>query len=188
MGVTVEHLTDTELIARARAPFSRGREAAFETLVRRHAPRVHALARSLVGVGAADDVVQEVFVSVHRHLGAFRGDAAFGTWLHRVTLNACYAALRVRPSVPFSEVPEPVSGSDPVREGERADLRARLTWALAQLPREQREAVALRELSGLTYEEVAEVMGVELGTVKSRINRGRVALRALLSAQGVRPE
>lgn len=126
-------------------------------------------------------------MSVHRGLRSFRGDAQFSTWLHRVTLNACYKALWARPSLPLDDTPDLVASSDPVHVGEIADLRARLAWAFAQLPADQREAVALRELSSLEYQEIAQVLGVELGTVKSRISRGRQALRKLLIKEGVTP-
>lgn len=155
--------------------------------MRRHLPRVSALAHSMVGAGSAPDVVQEVLVSTHRALRSFRGEAQFSTWLHRVTLNACYKALRTKPTVALEDAPDLIAASDPVRAGELAALRDKLAWALGQLPREQREAVALRELSGLEYAEIAEVLGLELGTVKSRIARGRAALRALLLKEGVTP-
>lgn len=164
-------------------------EAAFEMLVRRHAAAVHRLAAGLVGPGAADDVVQDVFIAVHRGLRGFRGEAAFSTWLHRITLNACHKALRGKghPTVPLGGGPEPAAPHDPVRAGEQADLRARLAQALQTLPEDQREAVSLRELSGLDYAEIAAITGAELGTVKSRINRGRAALRAYLTRAGITP-
>jgi len=176
----VNELTDTQLIALAAH-----QDAAFEALVRRHAPGIHRLAVHLVGSGSADDVVQEVFLSVHRNLKTFRGEAQFSTWLHRVTLNACYSLLRKRQPEALGGVPEPQSTADPVAESENMQLRERLAWALAQLPPEQREAVALRELSGLEYAAIAEITRTEIGTVKSRINRGRAALRALLTARGI---
>lgn len=160
---------------------------AFEALVRRHAPAVHRLAANTVGPGAADDVVQEVFIAVHRGLAGFRGEAQFSTWLHRITLNACHRALRARTTLPLEDAPEPASPHSPARSGEQADVRERLAAALARLPREQREALSLRELSGLDYAEIAAVTGAELGTVKSRINRARAALRELLTRQGVTP-
>ncbi|WP_034386156.1 RNA polymerase sigma factor [Deinococcus sp. YIM 77859] len=182
----MQSLSDAQLVPLAAHPGPH-REAAFEALVRRHAPRVHRLAASTVGPGAADDVVQEVFISVYHHLSRFRGEAQFSTWLHRVTLNACHKALRVRPTLPLDEAPEPAAPHSPARAGEQADLRERLAWAMRQLPPEQRDAVALRELAGLEYAEIAGVLGVELGTVRSRIARGRAALRALLLEIGVTP-
>lgn len=162
-------------------------ERAFETLVRTHAPQVHRLAASLVGPGAADDIVQEVFIAAHKSLKGFRGEASLSTWLHRITLNACHRALGARQAVPLSDTPEPHAPHNPARAGEQAQVRERLARALAQLPPDQREAVALRELSGLDYAEIAALTGAELGTVKSRINRGRAALRALLTRAGVTP-
>ncbi len=162
-------------------------ERAFEALVRTHAPQVHRLAASLVGPGAADDIVQEVFIAAHKSLKGFRGEASLSTWLHRITLNACHRALGARQTVALEDTPEPHAPHDPVRAGEQAQVRDRLARALAQLPPDQREAVALRELSGLDYAEIAALTGAELGTVKSRINRGRAALRALLTRAGVTP-
>lgn len=178
----MDDLTDHELIGLARRD-----DAAFEALARRHLPRVRALAQSMVGAGAADDVVQDVLVSAHRGLRSFRGEALFSTWLHRIALNACYRALRERSNVAFDEIPELAAPDDPAHAGETAALRERLAWAMGRLPRDQREAVALRELSGLEYAEIAEILGVELGTVKSRIARGRAALRELLIQKGVTP-
>lgn len=179
-------LPDAQL-ARLAAHPGPHREAAFEALVRRHAGRVHRLAAGTVGPGAADDVVQEVWISVYRHLSGFRGEAQLSTWLHRITLNACHKALTARAHLPLEETPEPAAPHDPAHAGERADLRARLAGAMRQLPPEQRDAVGLRELGGLDYAEIAEVLGVEVGTVKSRISRGRAALRALLAGVGVTP-
>ncbi|UBV42580.1 sigma-70 family RNA polymerase sigma factor [Deinococcus taeanensis] len=162
-------------------------ERAFEVLVTRHAPQVHRLAASLVGPGAADDVVQEVFMAAHRGLRSYRGDAALSTWLHRITLNACHKVLGARRTLPLTEAPEPAAPHNPARSGEQAQVRERLALALQRLPREQREAIALRELSGLEYAEIAELTGAELGTVKSRIARARAALRVLLTRAGVTP-
>ncbi|WP_373291335.1 sigma-70 family RNA polymerase sigma factor [Deinococcus knuensis] len=162
-------------------------ERAFEVLVTRHAPAVHRLAALNVGPGAADEVVQDVFVAVHRGLRGFRGDAQFSTWLHRITLNACTRALGRRLDVPLEDAPEPASAQNLTRAAEVTQLREQLSAALRTLPPEQREAVTLREVSGLEYAEIAALTGAELGTVKSRIGRGRAALRAWLTRAGVTP-
>lgn len=162
-------------------------ERAFETLVRTHAPQVHRLAASLVGPGAADDIVQEVFIAAHKSLKGFRGEASLSTWLHRITLNACARALRTRATLALDEGRELAAPHDPVRAGEQAQLRARLAAGLQSLSAEQREALTLREIAGLDYAEIAAVTGTELGTVKSRINRGRAALRAWLTRAGITP-
>lgn len=178
----MDDLSDAQLVALARRD-----DAAFEALIRRHGPRVHAVAQSVVGAGSADDVMQEVFVSVHKNLKSFRGEALFTTWLHRIVLNACYKALKTRPAMALEDVPDLAAPHDPARSGEVAALREKLSAALARLPREQREAVVLREISGLEYAEIADVLGVELGTVKSRIARARAALKEMLTRQGVTP-
>ncbi|CAM3401015.1 sigma-70 family RNA polymerase sigma factor [Deinococcus saxicola] len=184
MEPTDLHPTDLQLARQALRD-----DSAFEALVRRHAAGVHRLAAGMVGPGAADDVVQEVFIAVHRGLKGFRGEAAFSTWLHRITLNACHRAIKGKghPTVSLSDTAEPTAPHDPVRAGEQADLRARLAQALHTLPQDQREAVSLRELSGLDYAEIAAITGAELGTVKSRINRGRAALRDHLTKVGIVP-
>jgi RNA polymerase sigma-70 factor, ECF subfamily len=174
----MDTLTDEQLILLART-----QAAAFETLLRRHAPMIHRLAASVVGPGTADDVVQEVLISVHKNIGSFRGEAKFSTWLHRVTVNACSAALRKRQPDPLEHAPEIVAANSPAQAGERAQLRERLAWAMSRLPPDQREAVTLREIGELEYAEIAEVTGVEIGTVKSRISRGRAALRDLLTTR-----
>lgn len=178
----LEGLTDDQL-----ARLAQRDERAFEVLIRRHAPRVRGLATGMVGMGSAEDVVQETFVSAYQGLPRFRGEAQFSTWLHRIALNACYKLLRARPHLDLQDIPEPASREDPAARGEVLALRETLAWALSQLPAEQREAVTLRELSELDYAEIARLQGVELGTVKSRINRGRAALRELLTRKGVTP-
>lgn len=192
----MDDYTDEQLVDLARSEGAGALDpAAFETLLRRHVPQVHRLATSVVGTSSADDVVQEVFVSVHKHLKSFRGEARFSTWLHRITLNACSAALRKKQPDALDDWPEPAAHHDPARAGEQAQLRDLLAWAMRQLPGDQREAVTLRELAELDYSEIAEVLGVELGTVKSRISRGRAQLRELLRGrwdvpapkQGVKP-
>lgn len=175
-------LSDTQLVRLAVRD-----ERAFEVLVKRHASTVHRLAANTVGVGAADDVVQEVFMAVHKGLKNFRGEAQFSTWLHRITLNACYKALKGRQHIPFEQTPEPIAPHSPVRSSEQHSLREQLAAALRTLPREQREAVTLREIAGLEYAEIAQITGAELGTVKSRIGRGRAALREWLSRAGLKP-
>ncbi|WP_369848335.1 RNA polymerase sigma factor [Deinococcus sp. NW-56] len=184
--MALNSLPDEQLVPLAAHPGPH-REAAFEVLVRRHSPRLHRLASGLVGPGSADDVLQEVWVSVYRSAQGFRREAQFTTWLHRIALNACHKALAARSALPLDEAPEPTAPHNPARAGEQADLRARLAWALSRLPPEQRDAVTLRELGGLDYAEIAGVLGVEVGTVKSRLSRGRAALRELLSAVGVTP-
>jgi RNA polymerase sigma-70 factor (ECF subfamily) len=169
--------SDEELLERAAA----GDQAAFTTLVRRHEDRVFAIAVRITGDRAdALDAMQDTFVSVFRQAGSFRAEAAFSTWLYRVTVNACRDLLRKRKRLPepTEEVPErarPGIGTEEV-----VGLRLDLAGALAQLPEEYRDAVLMHDLGAMPYDEIAEATGVALGTVKSRISRGRRRLAALL--------
>jgi RNA polymerase sigma-70 factor (ECF subfamily) len=161
----------------------RGDRGATDILLRRHADRLHAVCRRVMGNDAdAADALQEAMIAVVRGLDRFDSRAAFSTWAYRVATNACLDELRRR-----KRRPEPVEdevfdtgvapGADPLdRVGERADIDA----ALALLAPDFRAAVVLRDLVGLDYAEIAEILGVPPGTVKSRIARGRSALAALL--------
>jgi len=177
----LDDLTDAELIKRAHRDHS-----AFETLMRRHGPRVSALARSMVGESSAEDVLQEVFISVYKSLHNFRGDSEFSTWLHRIALNACYAKLKKTPTDPLEHLDLP-SSQNVHKNAERAQVRQLIEQGLRTLPLEQREAFALREFSGLEYDAIADLLRCQLGTVKSRISRARNSLREYLSARGIRP-
>lgn len=180
--------SDAELV---RAYLS-GSPAAFTTLVRRHERRTYNLAyRMLAREEDAKDATQEAFVSALRKLSSYRGDAAFTTWLHRVTVNVCYDALRKRRREDVVDQPEPAEGSGPSAP-DHADASAvsvDVQRALARVPEEFRAALVLHDVQDLGYEEVAEILGIPVGTVKSRLHRGRVALGRALSGEhaGVRP-
>ncbi|MFN8508998.1 MAG: sigma-70 family RNA polymerase sigma factor [Deinococcaceae bacterium] len=172
--------SDKDLVALARKDPN-----AFEDLMRRHGPRVAALARSLVGESHVDDVVQEVFISVYKGLKHFRGDAEFSTWIHRIALNACYAKLK-RPTAEALEH-DVVSAISVQKNAEQQQLRELIELGMQKLPLEQREAFALREFSGLDYDAIAQILECQLGTVKSRIARAKTSLKAFLMAKGVCP-
>ena len=164
------------LVARVRA----GDRRALETLLDRHADRVHAVCRRMLGNREdALDATQEALIAVARGISAFDGRSAFTTWLYRVATNAALdegrrTARRPRPvEVPTERVGE-ISPEDAV--GTRIDVDA----ALATLPEEFRVAVVLRDLCDLDYAEIADVLRVPPGTVRSRIARGRAALADVL--------
>ncbi len=168
----------------------RGSSDAFDELVRRHAPKVHAVASRIVGREEAYDVVQDAFISAFRALPGFREQAQFTTWLHRIVLNCCYARLRKNPDGASDlEMPPDVSDvrPSPVEASERRDLRVALEKALGQIKADFRETFVLVEFGELDYASVADVLGVEVGTVKSRMNRARAALREILSGWGYQP-
>ena len=164
----------------------------------RYQRRVYNVCLRLVGQPAdAADVTQEVFLRIYTRLDGFRGEAPFRTWVYRITVNTCRDELRRRRRRPAPVEDQPahvvaaaVTGStrqddDPARTVVGREVQATIQAALNQLPESFRAAVVLRDVQGLTYEEVAEVLGVSVGTVKSRIHRGRLLLRDRLAAAGL---
>jgi RNA polymerase sigma-70 factor (ECF subfamily) len=174
-----DHRSDEDLLA----AFLSGEERAFEILMRRHEDRIFALAWRMMGDRAdALDATQDAFVTVFRQAHTFRGESAFGTWLYRVGINACrdLARRKARQPIPEADVVEDPGPRESGLE-ERAAARIDVARALAQLPSEYREAVAMHDLGGIPYEEIARLTETNLGTVKSRISRGRARLAALLA-------
>ena len=167
--------------------FVAGERSAFDELIRRHEDRLFALALRMTGNRTdALDATQEAFVAAFRRADSFRGDAAFGTWLYRIAINATQDLLRKRGRNPVAEAEE--SESPERSEVERVEdsvvARVDLARALAALPHEYREAVVMHDLGGVPYEEIAQFTGAPMGTVKSRISRGRRQLAQLLEHPG----
>ena len=185
-----ETLTDAALVALARNGLQAARDAAFDELVRRYAPRLHAVASRIVGREEAFDVVQDGFLNAYRAIGNFREEAQFSTWLHRIVLNCAYASLRRNPNarndleIPVEVISDQVT---PLEVAENRDLRSALERALRQIKPEFRETFTLVEFGGLDYAAVAEVLEVQVGTIKSRMSRAREALRTILEAEGFKP-
>jgi RNA polymerase sigma-70 factor, ECF subfamily len=190
----LETLDDTALVTLARSGVQTAnnseRDAAFDELVRRYAPRLHAVASRIVGREEAFDVVQDGFLNAYRAIGNFREEAQFSTWVHRIVLNCAYASLRRNPNarndleVPLEVISDQVT---PLEVAENRDLRNALERALQQIKPEFRETFTLVEFGGLDYAGVAEVLEVQVGTIKSRMSRAREALRGILEAEGFRP-
>jgi len=165
-----------------------GDPAAFEEIYRTYEEMVFNLALRLSGDRErAADLSQEIFLRIYRHLGQFRGRSSLKTWIYRVAVNHCRSRLARRrpPSRPGVDDEERLARlADPRRSPEQRamanDEARRVEGALAELPRPFREAVVLRDLEGLAYDEIAEVLGARLGTVRSRIARGRRMLREAL--------
>ena len=177
---------DQHLLAAVRA----GDRGALERLLRSHQPRLWAVCRRLTGSDAdADDATQEALISIVRALPRFDGRSRFGTWSYRIAVNASLDELRRRrrrpePGLPGDDDdrgrPEPVA-TTPAPED--AALTADVDAALRRLPPEFRAPVVLRDLCGLDYAEIAEVLELPPGTVRSRISRGRAALAPLLGSE-----
>jgi len=158
---------------------------ALDTLLRSHYDRLYALCRRLAGDETdALDACQEALIAVARGIGRFDGRSSFATWTYRVATNACLDELRRRARRPLpAPLPEVATTASVADE---AVTRLDVDAALSQLPAEYRTAVVLRDLAGLSYEEIAETLGVPVGTVRSRIARGRAGLVPLLG-EGNRP-
>lgn len=157
-----------------------GDTAAFERIYRRHAGRIHALVRRMMGEAEADDVTQEIFVRAWRKVGLFRGDAAFGTWLHRLAVNVILAR-RQKAATHHHRfgAEEPPPGRRPGRL-ERPGLRMDLEAAVARLPEGARRIFVLHDVEGYTHEEIGELLSVSPGTSKSQLHRARMTLREYL--------
>jgi RNA polymerase sigma-70 factor (ECF subfamily) len=176
--------TDLDLVERHR----HGDEEAFRELYQRFEGMVYNVALRMAGRPEdADDLAQEVFLRIHRKLAGFRGASSLKTWVFRVAINCCRSRLRRRRRWTgrrieveglLDRLPDPRRGPEE-RALEHA-LGRRLEAALSVVPVVYREAVVLRDLQGFSYEEIAEVVGVRIGTVRSRIARGRERLREAL--------
>ncbi|HUM02913.1 MAG TPA: sigma-70 family RNA polymerase sigma factor [Thermoanaerobaculia bacterium] len=181
---------------RAVSRFLSGDVTGFEAIVRRYSGMVFTLAARLVGPHDAEDVVQETFLRAWRGLESFRGESSLKTWLYAIALNrvrarrGALARLRMRFGVGERSGADPDfslvdaladSGLSPEENALRAEERGRLRKAVLALPEEFRLAVVLRDLEGLSYDEVAAVLTVPIGTVRSRLARGRALLKEALS-------
>lgn len=163
--------------------FVAGDESSFAELMGRHEDRIFALAFRMTGDRSdALDATQDTFVTAFRQAAQFRFDSAFGTWLYRVGINSCHDLLRKRKRWTLrseeDEDQEPDQAGTPFDES--VALRLDLTRALAELPSEYREAVVMHDIGGVPYEEIARITDARIGTVKSRISRGRRRLAELL--------
>jgi RNA polymerase sigma-70 factor (ECF subfamily) len=179
-------LSDEQLAAVAAG----GDGRAMELLLARHADRVHAVCRRIVTHPEdALDATQEALIAIARGIGRFDGRSRFTTWIYRVATNAALDELRRRKRRPVPGISKDAAsdGGSSRQAGERAadpteqvDARLDVDAALREIPDEFRAAVVLRDLADLDYAEIAEALDVPLGTVKSRVARGRAALRAAL--------
>ncbi len=165
-----------------------GDHDAFAELVRRHRDHLWAVAlRTLGNPEDAADAIQDALISAMRHAATFRGDAQLGTWLHRIVVNACLDRLRRRAAHPTTSLPdddhEGARSIAPTARDEfdKRDTAADVHAALATLSADQRAAIVLVDIEGYPVDEVAAILEVPAGTVKSRCARGRAKLLPLLS-------
>jgi RNA polymerase sigma-70 factor (ECF subfamily) len=145
--------------------------------------RVFAVAARTLGNRAeAEEIAQEVFVRVHRAIGGFRGDAKLSTWIYSITSRLCLNRLATTERRLTREDDEtlarvPSGSPDAAEELERRQLQTALHQAIAALPEDRRIVVVLRDVEGLSYEEIAQALDLELGTVRSRLHRARLELK-----------
>ena len=183
-----EEQTDEQLVARAQE----GESRAFELLVRKYQFKIIQLVTRLVGESDAPDVTQETFIKAYRALNGFRGQSAFYTWLYRIGINTAKNHIVSRGRRPANQdidiqdaeqyghtehlsdmaTPESMLLSD--------EIKQKVAEVIHKLPADLRQAITLRELEGLSYEEIAEVMDCPIGTVRSRIFRAREAIDAVV--------
>jgi RNA polymerase sigma-70 factor (ECF subfamily) len=186
---------DLTLVRRARA----GDQRAFGLLVERYQKKVYAVALGMVkDAEEAMDVSQEAFVKVHRYLDRFKGDSSFYTWLYRITTNTCIDVLRRRAVISQESVEYDDSvqldlaeanlgalgsqvDASPARSALRRELGEKLEEALAQLPEKHRAILLLRELEGMSYEDLARTLDIPKGTVMSRLFHARAKVQRLLA-------
>lgn len=181
---------EADLLSRA----SQGDLSAFNGLVEHYQTAIYNLClRLLTNPQAAEDTTQDAFIAAYRRLDTFRG-GNFRAWLFRIATNTCYDELRWRKSRPSVSLDEPSGPGEraldfadrapsPDERAEQSELKRAIESALSQLPDEQRLAIVLCDVQGMDYAEIAVVMQCSLGTVKSRIARGRSRMRAILLKQ-----
>ena len=185
-------MTDQELAARARD----GDQDAFEQLVRDNEKQIYTLALRMTG-SREDALAQDAFFQAWKALPTFQGESSFATWLYRLATNLCLDHLRTQkrrtqsmgPALSLDDEENgPVQVADqqlqPQEAVERSERRRALERGLASLPDHHRQVLIMRELSGLSYQEIAQVLDLDLGTVKSRIARARLSLRKILLEDG----
>jgi len=181
---------DNELVRRAQA----GNDEAFEELVRRYERKVYNIAYRMMGNPAdANEALQDAFLRAYRFLKRFQFKSSFYTWLYRIATNVCLTKLRKRKSPVVMSLDEPV-GTDgelalevpdhkynPETMYRQREIREAIKEAVDELPPDYRSVVVLRDLEGLTNEEVSTILNLSVPAVKSRLHRGRLALREKLA-------
>jgi RNA polymerase sigma-70 factor (ECF subfamily) len=183
-------LTDIELVAELQ---SNGSEAAFAEIMERYSHKVLSLAMRISrSEQDAEEILQDVFITVYRKISKFEGKSAFSSWLFRITANTAFMKLRKRKQTPASSLEElspsarETVGSTEQCEhetslgGVRVELRERLEAAVENLPEEYRAIFVLRDVDGLSNQEVSDMLGLSLAAVKSRLHRSRLILRKTL--------
>lgn len=162
--------------------FIEGDENSFKTLVKRHKEKVrHIIYLTLGTTDSVDDIAQDVFITVYRSLTKFRFESQFTTWIYRVTVNKCKDHLRrTKIRSIFTSIKDDEEGPSYVPTHDNQEMSEIVRSAIAKLPEKLRVPLMLKDIEGLSYQEIAETVNCEIGTVKSRIFRAREGLREML--------
>ena len=166
-----------------------GDPTAFEKLMRMHEGKMYAVAlRMCASREDAQDCMQEAMIRAYRAIEDFRFQSSFSTWIYRITMNTCLDELRrrkVRQATSLDALLDagwaPSGGESPEGHAMQQDRRRALEGAIHALPEDMRAAIVLRDIQGYSYDEIADILSVNVGTIKSRISRGREKLREILS-------
>lgn len=170
----------------------KGDVQAFEELMQSHESRIYAIALRMMGNREdAQDCAQEAMVRIYRAMGSFKGQSALATWIYRITMNTCLDELRRRKARKVTSLDSLVdtgwsptdTGDTPEEHGLRVEKQNALNQAIQSLPDDMRAAIILRDVKGYSYDEIASILDANVGTIKSRISRGREKLREILSKQ-----
>jgi len=177
--------TDYELVSKA----LQGNQKAFRRIVERHHSTAYAVVRSVLGNSdEVDDVVQNVHIKIYRGLASFRGESRLSTWIYQIARNEAINVARKRrlEGPPVEEVVLPAGeSSNPETAYGRTELGEQMETAMADLDENYRMALELRYMGERSYEEIAEAMGLPVGTVKTYIYRGKVQLKKILTRKGL---
>ena len=180
-------MEESTLIKRA----SDGDAASFNALMAIHERRMYAVALRMCGNHEdAQDCLQEAMLRVWRAIAGFKAQSSFSTWVYRITMNTCLDELRKRKNRPNTSLDGLVDagwspadeGDTPERHALRQEVRASLQACIRELPEDMRAAVVLRDVQGFAYEEIAQMLDTNVGTIKSRISRGREKLREKITS------
>ncbi|MDZ7641860.1 MAG: sigma-70 family RNA polymerase sigma factor [Desulfurivibrio sp.] len=182
----LDEYDNTELVRALRG----GETRAFTELIRRHQGRIYNLAYNYVkDEEEAKDLTQDIFITAHRNLGSLREEHKFAAWLYQLALNHCrnrYKRLQRRGFFRSSSLDDPdsplqlTSGETPEGELDRQDRDNLVRRGIAQLAAAEKEIILLRDIEGLSYDEISNILEIPLGTVKSKLNRARLALKGRL--------
>lgn len=187
-----DNVNDEELVKRVK----NGDIDAFEEIIAKYEKRVFGLIYNVIkNENEIEDVAQEVFMKVYKNLDRFKGNSSLYTWIYRITTNLCLDYIKKKKEVIYideklqlddGEVEFQIPSDEKLQDElyEEKELKEKLQKSITKLPEKQQMMIILRDIKGLSYEEISEILEIKLGTVKSQINRARLKLKELLEKDG----